>query len=248
MMYRIKTSDMTVLFDLLSEKYDLFIPQSGGDGASYFKKYESGCEYRCGTNTALSPKDLFFPQTEDLMRFKTEGKKIGLTDIRQSRGDFIIFGVRACDVKSFEVLDRVFLSEPADSIYAEKRAHGTVVSVACGKPSETCFCRTYGIDPAEPPGDVGCFICDGYLYLQPNTASGEKLTGLCAGVLEETDGTAVGAEKERIRKTLDKLPLKDLTTDGFGSGKTGELFDREEWAELSQSCLGCGTCTFVCPT
>ena len=25
-------------------------------------------------------------------------------------------------------------------------------------------------------------------------------------------------------------------------------FDNEKWAELSQTCLGCGTCTFVCPT
>jgi ferredoxin len=27
-----------------------------------------------------------------------------------------------------------------------------------------------------------------------------------------------------------------------------ELFDAPEWAELSSTCLGCGTCTFVCPT
>ena len=27
-----------------------------------------------------------------------------------------------------------------------------------------------------------------------------------------------------------------------------EFFDGPEWKELSQSCLGCGTCTFVCPT
>ena len=32
------------------------------------------------------------------------------------------------------------------------------------------------------------------------------------------------------------------------SGKTKEFFDRPEWKELSESCLGCGTCTFVCPT
>ena len=33
-----------------------------------------------------------------------------------------------------------------------------------------------------------------------------------------------------------------------GAGKTKALFDRPEWKQLSESCLGCGTCTFVCPT
>ena len=47
---------------------------------------------------------------------------------------------------------------------------------------------------------------------------------------------------------MKKLPLAGLNTDAFGGGKTEELFDRPEWAELSESCLGCGTCTFVCPT
>ena len=47
---------------------------------------------------------------------------------------------------------------------------------------------------------------------------------------------------------MKKLPLAALTTDRFGGGKTKELFDDPAWAELSSTCLGCGTCTFVCPT
>ena len=27
-----------------------------------------------------------------------------------------------------------------------------------------------------------------------------------------------------------------------------ELFNSDKWAGLSEACLGCGTCTFVCPT
>ena len=47
---------------------------------------------------------------------------------------------------------------------------------------------------------------------------------------------------------MDKLPLAGLTTDKFGAGKTKEFFDAPEWDTLSEACLGCGTCTFVCPT
>ena len=39
-----------------------------------------------------------------------------------------------------------------------------------------------------------------------------------------------------------------LLAHAVGAGKTKALFDRPEWKQLSESCLGCGTCTFVCPT
>ena len=47
---------------------------------------------------------------------------------------------------------------------------------------------------------------------------------------------------------MKKLPLNDLDLSGFESDKLMELFNNPAWADLSESCLGCGTCTFVCPT
>ena len=38
------------------------------------------------------------------------------------------------------------------------------------------------------------------------------------------------------------------TLKGFGGENMLKLFDAPEWKTLSQSCLGCGACTFVCPT
>ena len=72
----------------------------------------------------------------------------------------------------------------------------------------------------------------------------EKLSALT----EECDENAVSEQKEKISAIMAKLPLKDLTTDAFGGGKTDEFFNNPAWEELSGSCLGCGTCTFVCPT
>ena len=56
------------------------------------------------------------------------------------------------------------------------------------------------------------------------------------------------AQQEKIHGILERLPLAKLDLSGVGAGKTKQLFDRPEWASLSESCLGCGTCTFVCPT
>lgn len=238
-----KISDIRALLDTLSKPYDVYIP---ADGA--YKKYEQGDEYGEKLHTVRSAKDLFFPQTENMMKFKVKGKKIELTDIREEKEDFIIFGVRACDCKSFEILDRVFLSDPVDSYYANRRAHGVVITEACGKPSETCFCETYGIDPAEPGGDVSVWRSENCFYLKPNTKKGEAVMEAAGALLEKADESEIKPVKENIKKILDRLPLKGLSTKGFGAGTTGRLFDDPAWDTLCSACLGCGTCTFVCPT
>ena len=236
------------LFAKIAENAKLYLPIDNADGTASFGEWSEGVAWSDALNTNKSPKDFFFPQTEDLMRFKTEGKNIEIIDVRRESEDFVVFGVRACDVKSFDVLDRVFLTEPQDSFYAMKREHGTIVSVACTRPSETCFCQTFGINAAEPAGDVSVWKDADALYLQPNTKKGNALVESLGDILEECSDEAVNTQKEKISKVMDKLPLKTLSTDAFGAGKTQELFNNPAWDELSSACLGCGTCTFVCPT
>lgn len=236
------------VFAKIAQHAALYLPVDEKDGSSVYKQWEEGTAWSNALNTVRSPKDFFFPQTEDLMAFKTEGKTIEILDTRTETEDFVVFGVRACDVKSFEILDRVFLSEPVDSFYASRREHGIIVSVACTRPSETCFCKTFGIDPAEPAGDISVWKTETELYFTSNTEKGEELLNKLAALTEECDDAAVVEQKHAIDAVMDKLPLKDLTTDAFGGGKTNELFNSPEWDVLSQACLGCGTCTFVCPT
>ena len=236
------------IFAAIAKSAALYLPVDQADGSAAYKKWEEGTVWSNALNTVRSAKDFFFPQTEDLMRFKTEGKTIELEDIRKEAEDFVVFGVRACDVKSFDILDRVFLTEPTDSFYANRRNHGVIVSLACTRPTETCFCKTFGIDPATPAGDVSAWKTETEIFFEANTDKGKALLDSFAELTEECDDAAVVDQKEIINKIMGKLPLRDLTTAAFGGGKTGELFDSSEWDELSSTCLGCGTCTFVCPT
>ena len=247
-MLKCSLDNLQKVFAKIAENAKLYLPIDNNDGSATYGEWSEGVQWSNALNTTKSPKDFFFPQTEDLMRFKTEGKNIEVIDVREECGDFVIFGVRACDVKSFDILDRVFLTEPRDSFYAMKRAHGVIVSVACTKPAETCFCGAFGINAAEPAGDVSAWKTEDALYLQANTEKGSALLASLGDLAPEASDEAVAAQKEKTARIMQKLPLKDLTTDAFGGGKTQELFNDPAWDALSATCLGCGTCTFVCPT
>lgn len=251
-MKKIKASGLDRLFAAISETKELYLPVRGEKDVSY-KLWSEGTEYAADAlNTVKSPKDLFFPQSENLYAMKTTegGRKIDLVDNSYGGRDFVVFGVRACDAASFGILDRVFLSNPVDAYYKARREKGVVVTVACREPETSCFCHTFGIDPAEPAGDVSCIFAGDSLYLDAKTEKGAALLD-SLGVLEDAadaDLDVVEAEKTVARDNLAKTTLYDLTTEGFGAGKTMELFGSPKWAELSEACLGCGTCTFVCPT
>lgn len=246
-MRKIALHQLESLFAAIEENAALYLPVDTAAGAK-FERWESGKTLSDALNTVRSPKDFFFPQTENLMDFKVEGKQIEIIDTRKESEDFVVFGVRACDVKSFDILDRVFLSEPVDTYYKNRREHGLIMSLACAKPEETCFCGTFGIDPAEPAGDIACCIAGGNLLLDARTEKGSDLLSKLDAITENADEAAAKQQKELIRERMKKLPLATLDASAFGAGKTDEFFNAPEWATLSQSCLGCGSCTFVCPT
>lgn len=244
-MFKCSLDSLNSVFAKIASDSTLYLP-ADKDGKAVYTKWEDGIVWSDALNTAKSPKDFFFPQVEDMMKFKVEGKSISIDDIREESDDFVVFGIRACDVRSFDILDRVFLVEPRDSYYASRREHGVIISVACSKPTETCFCTTFGIDATNPAGDITVWKTEDEVYWNANTEKGNALIAKLG--LSECGDETVTAQKEKTAKIMKKLPLADLTTDGFGGGKTMELFNRPEWQTLSEACLGCGTCTFVCPT
>ncbi len=246
-------NNKNALLAAMAKKAKLYVPTDGADEKSklagaYYAEWKDGAAVSGRLNTTRSPKDFFFPQTENLMTFQMTGKKLEIFDARREHEDFILFGVRACDVRSFTVLDNVFLFDPVDTYYQNRRQHGTIVSMACNRPAETCFCRTFGIDAADPEGDVVCWEDGDFIYLTAKTEKGADLLAAVADVTEECAEDAADGVKTLVNERLDKLPLADLKSDAFGGGKTDKFFNDSAWDELSEACLGCGTCTFVCPT
>ena len=247
-MFKISRENLGEFYKTLAAKMPLFLPTRKA-GEVNFGYYEEGAEVDIDTlKSVKSPKGVFFPQSENMMRFRTEGKKLEIEDVRSERDPFVVFGVRACDYKAFSVLDNVFLQEPVDTYYKEKREAAIIFTLACGKPQQSCFCSVFGIDASQPMGDVTCWLDEKALYLRANTEKGEKALSLVANLTEKCDDKHVEELKGEIKKKLEKLPYKDLDLSRFKPENLNELFNLPVWNELSEACLGCGTCTFVCPT
>ena len=243
-MKKLSMNALNALFAKIAETQKLYLPIEKAGQVDFFEWNENEKVRLDVLKTVKSAKDVFFPQVENLLKFRMEGKHIEISEAPKNEEDFVIFGVRGCDAKSFEVLDRVFLVDPRDEFYAARRAHGTVVTLACAQPEESCFCTNFGVNPAKPAGDVTAWIADGDMYFEANTEKGERLI---AG-LADADTEKVEAQQKEIAEITRKLPFANLNLAGFDGEHLMEKFNDPKWDALSKACLGCGTCTFVCPT
>lgn len=247
-MYKIAKEHLSELFQKIAESQELYLPVKNA-GQTNFAAWTEDAEVDLETlKTVKSPKDAFFPQSENLYTVKQEGKKLRVEPEALKSQNFVVFGMKACDLKGVEVLDRVFLSEPIDTFYAARRDHGTIVALACHEPEESCFCKVFGIDAANPAADVATWIIEGELYWNALTEKGKALTAVVREILVDAEEEKVEEEKEAIHKIVEKLPYMNLSLDGWGGDVLTEKFDSPLWEELYKPCLACGTCTFVCPT
>ncbi len=247
-MYKIAKENLSALFRLIAETRELYLPVKTA-GQTNYAAWSEDAEVDLDTlKTVKSAKDAFFPQSEGLYTVKKEGKKISVEPEALKEQDFVVFGMKACDVKGLEVLDKVFLSDPVDTFYAARRDHGTIVAMACHEPEETCFCKVFGVDAAEPKSDAAVWTVGEDLYWKALTEKGEALTESVKELLTDADEAAVETEKEAIHKIVEKLPYMNLSLEGWNGDALSEKFDSPIWEELYKPCLACGTCTFVCPT
>ena len=250
-MYKIAKENLSALFRMIAENQELYLPVKTA-GQTNFKTWAEEAEVDLDTlKTVKSPKDAFFPQSENLYSVKKEGKKLHVEPEALKNQDFVVFGMKACDVQAVQVLDNVFLTDPVDTFYAARRKHGTIVAMACHEPEESCFCKVFGIDCAEPKADVAVWMMENEMYWKSLTEKGEALTAAVKELLTEADSTdeeKVEAEKTAVRNIVEKLPYSNLSLEGWNGDALTEKFNSPVWEELYKPCLACGTCTFVCPT
>jgi len=249
-MLKMPVAKMDELFSLIDAEKALYIPLEINKDVRFEKWYRGAFACFDTLFTTRSPKEFFFPAFENIAAFRTKGKEITISDNRDETGPFVLFGVRACDAESFNLLDRVFLDDEefVDTFYESRRKNGLIITTSCSEPEETCFCNIFDIDAIKPGGDVSTWVIDDALYWKSITEKGDDLTEKVKDLFEKADELEVAERQSKIREIFSMLPFKDLSLEGFTPDTLMEKFGSNVWNEMCQPCLSCGTCTFICPT
>ena len=242
----IKKRDVADLLNKWIEEYDVFAPVKRG-GLVVFDQIHSGDEVRRSyPNTTKSAKELLFPQTETLFSYKsTNGAATIEVPLIEERKR-LLFGIRPCDARGFSLLDGVFDGEKyKDVYYLNRRANTLIVAIGCNKPKTTCFCTSVGGSPFSEEGSDLLLIDIGDSYIV-------KLVTDRGGSLVESAGLEDATEDDLalMRKAVqDAETSMKVKLDMNGvKEKLDGMFNDPIWIELTEKCLGCGICTYLCPT
>lgn len=201
------------------------------------------------SNTDLSPKRFFFPQTERLLQFKNDPQDpegMILQEPQDKAKPKALFNIRPCDAKAFNVLDLVFLQDPdkPDVYWQEKRRQTLLIGLACNHPCPTCFCSSVNCGPHHTEGlDILAQDLGDRLLLTPLSPKGEEL------LQEEQD--AANEDKQQAAQLKDQaenMIQSQVGMENIGSRSTLEVYEQAMWNRVFESCINCGTCTYYCPT
>ncbi len=193
-----------------------------------------------GGNVTVSPKTAYLPQTEAMYKFSAQGKKLAIEEMPPLDTTQVLFGVRHCDTKAIQCLDKVFLDDKfEDPQYKDKRDNTIVFSLACNNPKATCFCESMGVDRAHAEASVA----DVQIYDLGDTYGFEAVSDKGKACLNAITGLTEGEAK------LPQQHSQQIKFDGAVlPEKLKDMFDALIWDEYSFKCLNCGTCTYICPT
>ena len=136
-MYKIAAENLQALFQKIAADQDLYLPVKVSDQVN-FRAWSQDAEVCLDTlKTVKSPKDAFFPQSENLYACEKEGKNITIEPQALQEKNFVVFGMKACDVQGVKVLDNISFTLGHDDkvafVGANEQAITTLFKILVGE-------------------------------------------------------------------------------------------------------------------
>ena len=223
------------LAELMKER-TVFAPASNGKKLDYLPVANVSDVVFGDALPYKSPKEIFFPRSEKIITFKGGEAVAEITEEK-----FVLFGAKPCDLEAIEILRKIFTEGKFRDPFFETRYENTlIIGISCFEKKPGCFC-----DLRET--DLGFSDkCDLFFRISENADSDdciyevlyvsdkgrEALVSLIPGL----SGFVNAHQKAELPKTLSIETTEE------------ELFGKIDWGKISQTCQGCGMCTFICPT
>jgi ferredoxin len=147
----------------------------------------------------------------------------------------VVFGVRPCDARGMQMLDALFIdTSPVDPYYARRRENTALIGLSCQEMGPSCFCTSVGGAPDDPAGlDILLTQVDGGFVLQVLTEKGEALL----------QGMSLARFYGDLPEPQVNQPLAMVNKETWLAH-----FNDAYWDCMSERCLSCRICAYVCPT
>ena len=237
----ITESNLRSLVDLLREEGKFVVgPKLSGTLALY-EPLLAGAELVVNQLPRRSAKELFFPVCEEILSYQRGKEGTRVTDVDRSLfPETVLIGAPPCDAGSPAILDAVFSWDYHDDFYLERRRKSTIIGMACTKGDDACFCRAVGLAPDAVTGSD--------LFLTPLTGGGYGCQ-----VLTEKGESLLAGHRQLFAEVpaAEPLPFAEQGTGKLDLVKIKEWLDAHFedplWEEISDICIGCGACAFICP-
>jgi sulfhydrogenase subunit beta (sulfur reductase) len=234
-MKQITQAELDRWLDLLAGEKTLIAPRDVS-GVLLYRPVNNSREIAWGfTRPEMSVKNAFFPITDTLLSIQKTGGQVKVSEMLPE-GQQVIFGVRPCDAHGLMIMDAVFINKtPVDPYYAQRRENSTLIGLACAELHSSCFCNSVG----GAPDDASHM--DIMLY---QTETGYALQGITPkGIALMAD---LKFDSNEIEKPVYKYPAQQFPDPG--SIEWTSHFTDEYWQMVSDRCLSCRVCAYVCPT
>jgi len=199
-----------------------------------------------------SIKAYYFPQTELMFTFEND-EVVDNTDIP----GYLIFGAKPCDLEALKVMSTVYSTgKYADPFFQRRFDANFLIGIGCINQKPGCFCQEMGIDKGYSD------YCDIMLKDNGDSYSIEHLS-------EKGKQALISYAQKKNQDEFSDFLNRNTTEQSTCLRNTPEppscleppprlkldvkkddsdYFDIIDWAKVTETCKGCGICTYICPT
>ena len=241
---------MREILSALMEEKRVAAPVSSGKVIDFLETTDAGAILMGDEIAYKSPKEFFFPRCEKIITFKDDEAVAEMPE----KG-LVLFGARPCDLEALRIMTAVFTTGKfQDPFFQANLDASLIIGVGCLEKKPGCFCELRETDMRFSDN------CDLFLKNAGDSYEAlyvsEKGREAFGGFMPELNGF----ENTERGRTLPDAAIQTSDPEEGGSGGMSnentlslekgeiEMFDKVDWGLITETCQGCGLCTYICPT